>query len=222
MRKLLFIGMVLWSVSILGQEKNKITSESNSQNLSRLTVGLGVGGSFLSQSIKDYYLTTDGTNSLKMDDKNKFNFVLSQIVIFRLGDETALRNVDYKKEDRKLYDKKFVPMVPFENFKWSQLSILLSLNLLDLQTNEVGFNKTIDGGFGLSYALTNNLQIGALYEFKHFRQLRPYVVDNYLGHPIPNGTTENFTTLDINNANLFYDKVFEGISIKLIFNVATF
>ena len=225
--KLLFIGMILSSVMMFGQDKNKILSDSNSQDLSRLTVGLGVGGSYLFEDVKDYYLTTDGTNSLKMDNMNRKNFVLSQIVIFRLGVEKTLRNEKYK-QDRKLYmkndknDKPYDTLVPFEKLKWNQVSVLLSLNLLDLQTNDVGFNKNIDGGVGLSYALTNNLQIGVLYEFKHFRQLRPYIVENYLDQAIPNGETENYTTLDQSNNNLFYDKTIAGVSLKFIFNIATF
>ena len=221
--KLLFIGMLLWGVSMLGQTAKEFLKTDEVSDLSRLTVGLGVGVNHLFKDVNDYYLTTDGTHNLKMDNLNKTNFVLSQIVVFRLGVDRAQRNAEKKYNNLyKKYADSSRLLTPFKNFKWEQFSILLSLNLLDLQTNEVGFNKNIDGGLGIGYAIANNLQLGVLYEFKHYRQLRPFILDKYLDKPIPNGATESYTTLDKTDNNLFYDKTLEGLSVKLIFNITTF
>jgi hypothetical protein len=193
--KLLFIGILFVSMA------------TQSQGLSKLTLGVGAGGNHLFKDIYDYSLTTDGSHNLKINTLGRNDIVVSPVVIFRL--------VKLKQTD----DKTLVANDDNSNFKFlKNFSLLLSTDLINMQTDKVAFNKSIDGGIGLGYSFSTNLMIGVFYEIKTYRQLRDYVVEQYENKPIPNGT-EVFNALDQNNNNLFYNKKMDGFSVKLIFNI---
>jgi hypothetical protein len=100
-----------------------------------------------------------------------------------------------------------------------RLSVNLALNLVNI-SNDVSFNKNIDGGLGLGYFFTPDFQLAAFYDVSRVSQLRDYVVKNYTGKQVPNGDKTYYTTLDIKDNNLFYNKTISGFSIKAVFSLA--
>jgi ribosomal protein S15P/S13E len=102
---------------------------------------------------------------------------------------------------------------------WSRLSIDVALDLANVAPN-VSFNKNVNGGLGLGYFITDNLQAALFYDVSRVRQLRDYVRTTYESKPIPNGSGTNYNALDTNDNNLFYDKTISGLSFKLIFSLA--
>ncbi|HZY35524.1 MAG TPA: hypothetical protein VFE53_02685, partial [Mucilaginibacter sp.] len=99
-----------------------------------------------------------------------------------------------------------------------RLSINLALNLADVSSN-VTFNKSINGGIGLGYFVTDNLQLALFYDVSQLSQLRDYVVNAYQGKPIPNGTGTYYNSISTTDSNLFYNKTVSGLSFKLIFSI---
>jgi hypothetical protein len=185
-------------------------TESNSQESSRITVGLGIGGNHLFKEIYDYSLTTDGTYKLKVEESSRNSLVISPVIIFRY------KKFNLISDSSKIYDENDNEVGPFNA---SRFNLLLSVNLLDVKSGDVGFNKKIDGGIGIGYSFSSDIQIGILYEIKNYRQLRNYILENYSNESIPKSMTEFYNALDKTDNNLFYDKVYEGFSVKLIFNV---
>jgi hypothetical protein len=97
----------------------------------------------------------------------------------------------------------------------------LSLNLAEINSNNVSFNKAIDGGIGIGYLVNDFTQIALFYDMIRVRQLRDFFVTNYLnqsGIPTGNGT-EVYNALDEKDKNLFYSKYYSGISFKIIFTL---
>lgn len=245
------------------------SAEAQLPNLNGVTFGFGVGYSHSFNKIYDYSLTTDGNHNLTLQPLNRQSFVISSVVMVKLGklavdptNNTLIQqskkaeyqnfkeNYDYKKRmsdfDKKIKqfnqqlllspnDKKNTNDLEavksqadeLKNQKsaatgnpfWGRVSIDASLDLANVAPN-VSFNKNVNGGLGIGYFITDNLQAALFYDVSRIRQLRNYVVNNYEGKPIPNGSGTNYNALDTNDNNLFYDKTISGLSFKLIFSLA--
>jgi hypothetical protein len=242
-------------------------SGQNLPNLNGVTFGFGAGYSYSFNKTYDYSLTTDGNHNLTLQPISKQSFVISSIIMVKLGklavdpnDNTLIKQSkipDYQSfkvnynYNKLLFDKKIdtlnqkLTLAPkdntikkqldtvksqAQNLKsqksraagnnfWSRISIDASLDLANVSSN-VTFNKNINGGLGFGYFITDNLQAALFYDVSRIRQLRDYVVSNYQGKPIPNGSGTNYNALDTNDNNLFYDKTVGGLSFKLIFSLA--
>ena len=119
-----------------------ITSSSFSQELNKVTFGLGVGYNHLFGDTYKYGLSTDNDHALQMQKLSRSNFVISSIVVFKLGklevdDQTNELFVSKKNEKVKSNGRPTF---------WQRLSIKLSINLLDVNSDSIFFNKTTDGG----------------------------------------------------------------------------
>ena len=182
--------------------------------LSTITLGVGIGINHLFDNVYDYSLTTGNEHNLKLDELSRNNITVSPIIIVRfskLEKPDGDNNISLRtSRSNGTNDVKFL----------DRLSLLLSLDIVKLNSGNVGFNDKIDGGIGFSYALASNLQLGLLYEVKTYRQLREYIVKDYLNQQIPDGNSF-YSELDEDNNNLFYNKPINGLSIKLIFNINT-
>lgn len=202
MKKLFLLFFILGiSIEAAGQE----------EEVSKLTLGIGIGANHLFENVYDYSLTTDASNSLEITKLNRNSIVISPVIIFRLG-ETRTTMKSGKRQFVESDDKK--------NPLWDiykDLSLLLSTDLLNIQSDKISYNKQIDGGIGIGYSFSPSLMVGIFYEIKSYRQLREYIVEQYENKPIPNGTSF-YNALDETNNSLYYNKQLEGISLKLIFN----
>ncbi|ULQ55076.1 hypothetical protein KJS94_10535 [Flavihumibacter rivuli] len=179
-------------------------------HLNGVTFGFGAGYSILNDEPSSYSLSTDNNKNLMVQPLSKSSFVISSVVSVKLqkmGVSHENKLVKYKSEDK------------FEAIKWyERFSINASLNLIELSNSELSFNKSIDGGIGLGYFVSENVQFAVFYDIVTRRQLRDYIINDYLGKPIPNGT-EYYNALDENDNNLYYNKTFTGTSFKIIISI---
>ena len=102
-----------------------ITSSSFSQELNKVTFGLGVGYNHLFGDTYKYGLSTDNDHALQMQKLSRKNYVISYILVFKMI--------------------KSLKSNGGSDF-WQRLSINLSINRLDVNSDNIFFNKTIDGG----------------------------------------------------------------------------
>jgi hypothetical protein len=100
-----------------------------------------------------------------------------------------------------------------------RLVISANINLIEFSAaqKDFSFNKSIEGGIGLSYKINEHLFLGANWETFNSRQLYPYLKSREGEKLRYNGTIiPNTDALDVNNNNLYRTAVMEGISFKLI------
>ena len=102
-----------------------ITSSSFSQELNKVTFGLGAGYNHLFGETYKYGLSTDNNHALQMQKLSRKNYVISYILVFKM-----IKSL--KSNGRPAF--------------WQRLSIKLSINRLEVNSDNVSFNKTIDGG----------------------------------------------------------------------------
>lgn len=200
MKKILFTLLLINSISLVfGQ----------ADNLNGVTFGFGAGYSGSFDKTYDYTLTTDASHSLKIQPLNKGAFVISSVVMVKLGKIGLDQNTNnFVRQDGK-------PEVGF----WRHLSVNLALNMINI-SQDVSFNKNVDGGLGIGYFLSENLQAALFYDVSRVSQLRDYIVTAYQDKPIPNGDGTNYNALDPKDTNLFYNKTISGLSFKLVFSLA--
>jgi hypothetical protein len=243
-------------------------------DLNGVTFGFGAGYSYSLNKTYDYSLTTDVNHNLKLQPLNNGAFVISSVVMVKLGkiaidpatntfikqsktkeysDEnesiyyqrkTSAHKVDslnkdveklkLKDTDKEKLDKAKTELEQMRSKLnglknqsnssagisfWDHLSINMSLDMVNIASS-VAFNKNVNGGLGLGYFITSDLQFALFYDVSQVSQLRDYVVNAYQDKPIPNGSGTNYTSLDTSDHNLFYNKTISGLSFKLIFSLA--
>ncbi|MDB4920815.1 hypothetical protein [Mucilaginibacter sp.] len=241
MKKLLFTLLLLSSISLVfGQ----------TADLNGVTFGFGAGYSHTRDKTYDYSLTTDKDHNLKLQPLSKQAFVISSVIMVKLGkiavDQNAntfvkqSKTADYNsliqqkydldRQNDFLIDSNNPDFVKSNNLDksaqglagvsfWEHLSINLALDLVNVAP-DVSFNKNINGGIGIGYFVTENLQVAAFYDVSRISQLRDYIVNSYENKPIPKGDGTNYNALDSKDTNLFYNKTLSGWSFKLIFSLA--
>ncbi|ASU35968.1 hypothetical protein MuYL_4083 [Mucilaginibacter xinganensis] len=219
-------------------------------DLNGVTFGFGAGYSHTHDRTYDYSLTTDKDHNLKLQPLSKQAFVISSVIMVKLGKIAVDQNANtfVKQSKTSVYNSLIQQKYHFDrqndslenqgkaNFLkskkldesvqgltgvsfWEHLSINLALDLVNVAP-DVSFNKNINGGIGLGYFITENLQVAAFYDVSRISQLRDYIVDSYENKPIPKGEGTNYNALDIKDTNLFYNKTISGWSFKLIFSLA--
>ena len=204
-----------------------ISTYIKSQELSGTTIGLSFGPSFLSQTPCDYSLDP-GSNNLVIQKLSNNSFVISSVVTIKFGKlsfqehgQGTERKKTFVKTNQYEYDsnnaQKMVGANPerkkakFED----RLAFNLGINLAEISSDNLSFNKSIDGGVGFGYFLSPSMQLAAFYDIIKVRQMRQHIVDSYQGKPIPNGS-EDYNALDISDDKLYYNKTFTGFSIKIV------
>ena len=100
--------------------------------------------------------------------------------------------------------------------RWTErLAFNIGLNLAEISSENISFNKQIDGGIGLGYFVSPSIQVAGFFEVVRTRQMREYIINQYGGKPIPKGN-EFYNALDPSDNNLFFNKTFTGFSIKVV------
>lgn len=199
----------------------------NGQELRGVTFGFAAGYNRLEKNPFDYYLTTDTNQFLRLQKLDRSNFVISSVITVKLGklaEEVDNSAGKTKKVLTNLNSPEAAPIIAGGGPKYkkanviSRLAINIGLNLIEVGSDNVSFNKSIDGGIGLGLFINKFTQIAVSYDLVRIRQLRSEIVNSYENKRIPNGN-EHYNALDQTNNNLFYNKVFTGYSIKIIFAV---
>ena len=209
-------------------------SSAQTVDLKGVTLGMGLGWSNLFNAPKEYYLTTDATHKLQVQNLDKSGIVISSFITIKLGkmavqsqgNGASTRNVLVNPARTRTLRGVTGEMVAavagettFEKLKFSErLAVNLSLNLADVNSGNVSFNKYIDGGIGLGCYVNEFTQVALMYEMQRMRQMRTKIVETYEGKSIPNGN-EVLNALDEKDNNLFYNKYFSGISLKVVFSL---
>ncbi len=185
---------------------------AHTQELNGVTFGFGAGFSKTSQTAYSYSLTTDDQHHLVTQALSKNGFVISSVLTVRLS------NLKTETNSHKLLKANSTTT---EAAGWKEkLAINVSLNLVEINSDNLSFNKNIDGGLGLGYMVNDFVQVALFYDLIRLRQLRDHVKDNYLGKSIPNGT-DILNALDEKNNDLFYNKTFTGFSFKIILSLGS-
>lgn len=194
------------------------------QPLNGVTFGFAAGYSILHDDLKEWTLSTDDKYTLQQQMLSRNSFVISSVVTIKLGklsvDQSTNRLVKQTKTQTPAEQQKQVPQeTDYLKDFFSRFSINASLDLVNVKSGDVSFNKSINGGLGLGFFLTDNVQLALFYDIQTFRQLRDNVVTTYLGKGIPKGTGI-YNALDPADNSLFYNKTITGTSFKIILSLA--
>lgn len=215
--------------TLLNEDIRITGADGETVNLKGVTFGLGMGWSYMFKKPKEYFLTTDTNHKLQVQDLSHSSIVLSSMISIKLSkwaiqdqkDEqgkvrTAFVN---RKKARDSGGYRAMSNDPtYEDLKWYQrFAINISLNLAEINGGNIAFNKSIDGGLGVGYYFNEFTQVALFYDMLRVRQMRDYFVKNYENRAIPNGT-DVYNALDEKDNNLFYNKYYSGISLKVIFS----
>lgn len=177
------------------------------QQLNRVTVGFGIGPSALFSSPTDPFLAP-GTDELQLQLLNRYNLVISTIFTLKFGKIGT--------SDQGLYRITDVQGKTAEKLRfWDRLTMNVGLNLVETDLTSVAFNKSVDGGFGFGYMFGEDINLSWFLDFNSYRQLRKFIIDNYEGQQIPDGTGF-LNALDSQDNNLFYSRRILGTSLKLV------
>jgi hypothetical protein len=186
-----------------------------------VTFGIGTGFSRISNTVYDYSLSPDTSNALRLQALSKNRFVISSVVTVKFGKIGVEKDTGSNKTRITNFNKVAKPgaTTKYDTARfWNRIALNIALNLLEVNSENLSFNKSIDGGLGIGYFLNEFTQIAFFVDLIRVRQLRNNIVTSYENKPIPNGK-ENYNALDINDDKLFYGKTFEGFSIKVIFSL---
>jgi hypothetical protein len=213
-----------------GQDDTKVKSQpmaADAVPLKGVTVGFAIGFNYLFESPKEYFLSTDAQHNLHVQDLGHSNFVVSTVLSIRLGKPAVQLITDKGHTRKKIVDlnepgpitvnRNGDKVQSYNETKKSRWSLILGLNLVDI-SSDVAFNKSIDGGIGLGFSVNEFALVSLSLDMVRHRQMRDFIVDNYLDKPIPNGA-DVFNALDQANNDLFHNKYFAGLSFKLVFTI---
>jgi hypothetical protein len=247
MKRLLGFVTLLFPFCLCLSQNNIVNNDKDKEELNRITFCIGVGYSQLFNTPSDYYLTTDALHKLQVQPLNKSNVVISSIITIKLsklatqlqqGPSGVIKkklvsaeNVEFIRDSDKDTWRKYSPDIDprpkvnnetgvYTNSKptfWQSLAVSIGINLADAKTENIAFNKSIDGGIGLGYYANDFLQIAIFLDKVRYRQLRDYFVENFRDQSIPNGN-DFYNALDVSDNNLFYSKYYTGLSLKFVFS----
>lgn len=219
--------LLLAAVAALGAPAAQAQSTTPT-NLSNVTFGFGAGYSYSFFDKKEYSLSTDTVHALKIGNTTNAGFVISSTITVRLS------KVASKPASNRLYSQDAILKTMKANAankagtpeevdneeneaKWyEKFTMNLAINLADVNSDGLSFNKPVDGGLGLGYSFGDNTQIALFFDVVRIRQLRDYVAEDYVNKPIPKGK-DVYTALDGNDNELFTTKTASGLSVKLIY-----
>jgi hypothetical protein len=204
-----------------------LPGQAQIENLANTTIGLGTGISLLNGKSYDYSLDP-GSNNLVVQKLYPVTFVISSIITIKFHDlSTQLQGKDGKRARYFVRtgdwqtDKSGVVVTEntqalLKPARWTErLAFNIGLNLAEISSENISFNKQIDGGIGLGYFVSPSIQVAGFFEVVRTRQMREYIINQYGGKPIPKGN-EFYNALDPSDNNLFFNKTFTGFSIKVV------
>lgn len=220
MRKLIFLSFTLFTAwCSFSQDSiplNVATGQNRKQDpvtlhqLNRVTVGFGIGPSAMFNCPTDPFLAP-GTDELQLQLLERYSLVISTIFTVKFGKYGATE------KGLAILTNPQTRMAEKPNF-WDRLTINFGLNLVESDLTTIGFNKGVDGGLGLGYMVGEDINLTWFFDFSSHRQLRKFIIENYEGKKIPDGSGF-FNALDTQDNDLFYSKRFLGTSLKLVFTL---
>jgi hypothetical protein len=216
-------------LSILSIVLLLIGTLAKAQPLKGVTLGFGAGYHHSITKKYDYFLAADDNYSLKMDPLSASSFVISTVVNIKLTPLVKVNEKLHKRlsgsQQNSIRTQKtggvssVVEEVPFEEKRnWKdKITLHLGINLAEVSSN-VTFNKSIDGGIGAGYILSEHAFITLMADLSKYRKMRDYYSKKYNNKPIPNGSGF-YTTLSSDDNTLFQSKTSVGLSIKFVMGI---
>lgn len=164
-----------------------------------MTFGFGIGWSYLANNPKDYFLTSDASHKLEIQKLGRSSLVISSSVSIKFGSLSLQNQSDWIIDKEVLVSSKRTLNAPvgfasvaggitYAKPKFSErLSLIVALNLAEVDGGEVTFNKAIDGGLGIGCYVNEFTQFAVFFDMIRYRQMRDYFVNEYKGKSIPTG-----------------------------------
>jgi hypothetical protein len=127
-------------------------------DLHGVTFGFGTGYNLLNKNSNSYSLSIDSSHALKMQKLSRNSFVISSALSIKSSklkvDEHTNKLLKANSADNTNHTADFK----------DRLSINVSLNLLEINSDNIFFNKNIDGGLGFGYFLNEHVQLSLFYD----------------------------------------------------------
>lgn len=198
-----------------------------SQQLKGVTFGFAAGYHYNFSTTSNYFLAVDDNYKLKISDNQRGAFVISSMINIKSKKIFKTKAGLKKIVDSNAVDEKFeikngktsiTTTIPLTELgPCERITYHVGLNLVDI-TNNVSFNKQIDGGLGIGYLVNDDIHIALMADVARVKQIRGYYAEKYKDQPIPNGTSF-YNALDTTDKNLFEDKTTFGVSLKVVFSL---
>jgi hypothetical protein len=213
----------------------QVTTGTSQTPLKGVTFGFAAGYHYSLSRTYDYFLVPDDNYKLNITTQPRGAFVISSMINVKvrklvyaegalnkaIGPPTSTQGIEdtFDKTGKLIATTKVVrTAVPYTKANWKdKITFHVGLNLAEIAPS-VTFNKTIDGGIGIGYLLSENSHIVLMGDFNKIRKIRQYFVDKYEGKAIPNGSSV-YTTLNVDDSNLFQNKTNFGLSLKIVFSL---
>ena len=191
----------------------------------KIQIGVSIGYNYISNndvSLYDAYISPiDST--LKLEMVNYGSIVLSTTVMVTPFDEgftKQIKNLEAYKENRGKFTRGLL-FLGQQCLKYGKnISFIASVNLKEFSSfsEDLNFNKRIDGGLGLGYKFSDSFWIGATYEQVSLLQPREALLLED-GNKLPGENGSFLTQLDKTNTNYFNEKVYSAVSLKFIYTI---
>jgi hypothetical protein len=212
----------------------QVTTGTSQTPLKGVTFGFAAGYHYSLSRTYDYFLVPDDNYKLNITTQPRGAFVISsminvkvrKLVYARGAINRAVESIDSYQDDNQMFEmdgksvktKVVRTATRFTKANWKdKITFHVGLNLAEIAPS-VTFNKTIDGGIGIGYLLSENSHLVLMADFTKNRKMRQYFVDKYEGKSIPNGSVV-YTTLNADDVNLFQNKTDFGLSLKIVFSL---
>jgi hypothetical protein len=222
-------------------ELNSASEENIHTKSKKIRIGLSLGYRWLaanssSQNVSASVSPLDSTLRLSQNDKTAYLFSTSVIFEFhsnknntddsgqgeipekRNRHSTSARNKAYP-SSRKNIKGQNTPGNFLRN-AGQHICLMSNINILDFSSGqkELAFNKSIEGGLGIGYRLSENMYLAINWEHVQSWQLYDDIKKHEGEKLVLFGTPlTNSNQLDLDNEDLFYKRNFNGWSFKIIF-----
>ncbi len=151
-------------------------------------------------------------NRLKITKVPRTAFMISTGISVPLTRKNRLNGRYY----RKLVDGEPTGPVYYVPFGWC---LIATVNIITFNSAASGsaFNQKIDGGFGIGYKISDNLQLAVTGEMISYRQPRQFLLDGYNDKILTAPTGEVISSINPDDNNYFRDKYMPAISFKFFY-----
>jgi hypothetical protein len=187
------------------EEGNTLKESGTNVHDNLFKFGMSLGFNYLTTKLYNPSLSV-GDNKLKVQDASPYTYLLSTCVIIN-----PIKKY-YRKVENGVQVGDAYPV-------YTPLSFVATVNLAQFGANET-FNKKLDGGLGLGIRLIDDFHLALTAEMISNRQLRDYVLTDYLDKTIPGVDGKNLNALDVKDDRLFIDRYDLGFSVKFVYILA--
>jgi len=226
------IEMMETSLVKLTSDLEKYSLENTPEKTKKIRVGLSLGYRWLTPNSSDAYTTASISpidSTLRITMRENSTYLFSTTVIFNLNtrrnlqSETPIavlqkRNVPRSgNKSKALKGKRRTNQILRETAQ--RLCLISNINILDFSSGqkELAFNKSIEGGLGIGYRISDSMYLGLNWEHVQSWQLYDDIKSRAGEKIALNGVPlTDSNQLDLDDEDLFYKRNLSGWSFKMI------